>query len=60
MIVLHVLGDYLAQMAFAEWDPVPFRMWFEYGYCALRFTDTGEPKPDLTGVDRRCDPRCTP
>jgi hypothetical protein len=32
--------------------------WFQYGYCAWRFDDTGNPKPDLTGVDRRWDPRC--
>ncbi len=32
--------------------------WFQYGYCAWRFTETGEPRKDLTGVDRRWDPRC--
>lgn len=32
--------------------------WFQYGYCAWRFDETGGQKPDLTGVDRRWDPRC--
>jgi len=32
--------------------------WFQYGYCAWRFTETGEVKADLAGVDRRWDPRC--
>ena len=32
--------------------------WFQYGYCAWRFTNDGEIKQDLTGVDRRWDPRC--
>lgn len=38
--------------------PVPMSRWFQYGYCAWRFTDTGEPKESLDGVDRRWDPRC--
>src|ERR1700750_2881451 len=25
--------------------------WFQYGYRAWRFTQTGEPRDDLTGVD---------
>ena len=37
---------------------VPIGRWFQYGYCAWRFTDTGEPRVDLTRVDRRWDPRC--
>ncbi|MEO6280470.1 hypothetical protein [Roseateles sp.] len=37
---------------------VPARRWFQYGYCAWRFTETGEAKTDLTNVDRRWDPRC--
>ncbi len=49
----HHSRDELAPMA-----AVPLRMWFKYGYCAWRFTETGEPKPDLTGVDPRWDPRC--
>lgn len=32
--------------------------WFQYGYCAWRFDDDGKMKTDLTGVDRRWDPRC--
>jgi hypothetical protein len=32
--------------------------WFQYGYCAWRFDDSGAEKGDLTGVDRRWDPRC--
>ena len=36
----------------------PFLRWFQYGYCAWRFTDNGTPRDDLTGVDRRWDPRC--
>jgi hypothetical protein len=32
--------------------------WFQYGYCAWRFTESGETKADLAGVDRRWDPRC--
>jgi len=32
--------------------------WFQYGYCAWRFTESGEIKPDLARVDRRWDPRC--
>jgi hypothetical protein len=32
--------------------------WFQYGYCAWRFDETGAPKADLAGVDRRWDPRC--
>jgi len=37
---------------------VPLGAWFSYGYCAWRFDDTGKPKSDLSGVDRRWDPRC--
>jgi len=32
--------------------------WFQYGYCAWRFDQNGNAKTDLTGVDRRWDPRC--
>ena len=35
-----------------------FSNWFQYGYCAWRFDDTGREKRDLAGVDRRWDPRC--
>lgn len=35
-----------------------FRRWFQYGYCAWRFTETGSLRENLDGVDRRWDPRC--
>ena len=34
--------------------------WFQYGYCAWRFTASGDLKADLAGADRRWDPRCQP
>ena len=37
---------------------VPVARWFQYGYCAWRFTESGEPRDDLSQVDRRWDPRC--
>jgi hypothetical protein len=37
---------------------VSFKRWFQYGYCAWRFTDDGSIRRDLAGVDRRWDPRC--
>lgn len=37
---------------------VPVARWFQYGYCAWRFTETGAPRADLAGVDQRWDPRC--
>ena len=37
---------------------VPIHMWFQYGYCAWRFTEEGTPRDTLAGVDRRWDPRC--
>lgn len=37
---------------------VPLARWFQYGYCAWRFTDSGSPKADLSEVDKRWDPRC--
>jgi hypothetical protein len=42
----------------ADMTRTPFRRWFQYGYCAWRFTDTGDLRQDLAGVDRRWDPRC--
>ena len=39
-------------------SPISVSRWFQYGYCAWRFDESGEPKRDLTGVDRRWDPRC--
>jgi hypothetical protein len=42
----------------AAMAPISMWRWFHYGYGAWRFTETGEPKPDLAGVDRRWDPRC--
>lgn len=38
--------------------PICARQWFQYGYCAWRFTETGGVKENLDGVDRRWDPRC--
>jgi hypothetical protein len=38
--------------------PIGVSRWFQYGYCAWRFSETGEPKADLSGADRRWDPRC--
>jgi hypothetical protein len=36
----------------------PILRWFQYGYCAWRFTESGEFKKDLASVDKRWDPRC--
>jgi len=38
---------------------VPMRRWFQYGYCAWRFEESGEPRA-MVGpeIDRRWDPRC--
>lgn len=47
------------QEELAGMTAVPIHRWFQYGYCAWRFTDEGTPRGDLTGVDRRLDPRCT-
>src|SRR6185312_11612067 len=32
---------------------VPAARWFQYGYCAWRFDEDGQEKPDLTGADPR-------
>ncbi len=37
---------------------VPSAKWFQYGYCAWRFSESGNPQDDLTSVDKRWDPRC--
>jgi hypothetical protein len=38
---------------------VSFRRWFDYGYCAWQFTETGELKADAgAAADKRWDPRC--
>ena len=38
---------------------VPMTLWFQYGYCAWRFDETGKRKEHLPqDVDRRWDPRC--
>ena len=42
----------------ASFRKIPATRWFQYGYCAWRFTDDGELKDDLSTVDRRWDPRC--
>jgi hypothetical protein len=39
--------------------PISVARWFSYGYCAWRFTESGEPKPELPpDIDKRWDPRC--
>jgi hypothetical protein len=43
----------------AQMTEISSALWFQYGYCAWRFDETGQPKPDLPpNVDRRWDPRC--
>jgi len=37
---------------------VSLARWFQYGYCAWRFTESGSPKADASNVDKRWDPRC--
>ncbi|MGC3982597.1 MAG: hypothetical protein QM808_15215 [Steroidobacteraceae bacterium] len=37
---------------------ITFRRWFQYGFCAWRFTENGEIRTDLAKVDKRWDPRC--
>ena len=37
---------------------VSLARWFQYGYCAWRFTDSGSPKANVSEVDKRWDPRC--
>lgn len=32
---------------------IPISRWFQYGYCAWRFEESGELKEDLAGVDKR-------
>jgi hypothetical protein len=32
--------------------------WFQFGYCAWRFTEDGELRADVNDRDRRWDPRC--
>src|SRR6185503_20818845 len=43
----------------AQMTDIPASLWFQYGYCAWRFDDSGKPKQPLPpDVDRRWDPRC--
>ncbi|MEO7689741.1 MAG: hypothetical protein ABIS51_10690 [Sphingomonas sp.] len=49
----HHTREELAGMRAISWA-----RWFQYGYCAWRFTETGEVRADLSSVDRRWDPRC--
>jgi hypothetical protein len=50
----HHSRDELAQIR-----SVPISRWFQYGYCAWRFTDSGERRSELPpDVDKRWDPRC--
>ena len=38
---------------------VSLSRWFQYGYCAWRFTDSGDAKEPLPpNIDKRWDPRC--
>lgn len=38
---------------------IPVSRWFQYGYCAWRFTASGERAKELPpDVDKRWDPRC--
>jgi hypothetical protein len=37
---------------------VTFKRWFQYGYCAWRFSETGEKKTLMGDEDPRWDPRC--
>jgi hypothetical protein len=63
-----VAGDFFFALIPPHWHhtreelrgmaPISMSRWFQYGYCAWRFTDAGEAKTDLTAVDRRWDPRC--
>jgi hypothetical protein len=42
----------------AVFRKIPTTRWFQYGYCAWRFTDNGKLKEDVSNADRRWDPRC--
>lgn len=45
----------------AELEPLhgePLARWFQYGYCAWRFTGSGEGRTPSGEPDRRWDPRC--
>ena len=63
-----VAGDLFFALIPPHWHHAPeelrgmtatsFARWFQYGYCAWRFDDTGEVRQSLIGVDRRWDPRC--
>lgn len=51
----HHTREELAQMR-----GTPASRWFQYGYCAWRFTESGDRSDDLPpDVDKRWDPRCT-
>lgn len=42
-----------------QFAKVPAALWFQYGYCAWKFDETGQRKQVLgPDVDRRWDPRC--
>lgn len=43
----------------AQMTSVPAARWFQYGYCAWRFDESGAPKAELPpDIDKRWDPRC--
>ena len=50
---LHHTPEELSGMA-----SIRARRWFQFGYCAWRFTEDGELRADISDVDRRWDPRC--
>lgn len=42
-----------------EMTSIPLGRWFQYGYCAWRFDESGAPREILSpDLDRRWDPRC--
>ena len=50
----HHTREELSQM-----KAISVRRWFQYGYCAWRFDDSGAPQSPLpSDVDKRWDPRC--
>ena len=43
----------------AAMTSVPIHRWFQYGYCAWRFDESGQPRATIgIEIDRRWDPRC--
>ena len=43
----------------AQMRKTPISRWFQYGYCAWAFAESGEPLASLPpNLDKRWDPRC--